>query len=168
MGYIFRKIRKAKWYHNPAVQWLDDGEIQADALFDLKTNHNCLSFWLVDQERKNLNKIIATNATANTDSIKVVDYVLLDSEILEDLNISSAKTDGLSPHSQANAEWHINLINLTSKKVCMLAEKIMLYGIIERVLPGVVTTLVTDEISNGSIDKNQMKESLREEIDKGK
>jgi hypothetical protein len=48
--FIFRSIRKAKWDRHAGVPWLDEGELQADALTDLKTNNNTLSVYVLENE----------------------------------------------------------------------------------------------------------------------
>ena len=50
MPCILRQIRKAKWYKHPNVPWLNEGELQADALADLITKDNTLSVWMLEDE----------------------------------------------------------------------------------------------------------------------
>lgn len=51
MPFILRKLdRKAACFR---IDSLEDGDVQADALYDLRTLSNALSVWLIEEELAN-------------------------------------------------------------------------------------------------------------------
>ncbi len=90
MGLVLRKIKKAKWYKHEAIPWLKEGELQADALADLKTTDNNLSFWIVEDDRSNLDRII-TALAANCQYVTNIDFVLLKQSVFDKLKIRYKK-----------------------------------------------------------------------------
>ena len=117
---LLRKITKPKWYDLP---WLPAGDVPADALVDLRTQKNELSVWRVEPGEGNLNAVIAALASNKTDRLDNLDYVLIDEEVVTNLGIQYVKTDGDSPHSDANSRWHCDLVELTGAKVLGLARE---------------------------------------------
>lgn len=53
MAFLLRKIRKNRWYKEQ-IEWLPDGELQADPLSDLGTKSNELSVYHVVIDESNL------------------------------------------------------------------------------------------------------------------
>lgn len=63
MPLILRKIEKGRWNSDPqAVPWLPPGEVQAQALLDLAPKDNGLSVWLIEEDRSNLDRVVAALA----------------------------------------------------------------------------------------------------------
>lgn len=119
MAYFLRKVRKSKWYKNPDVDWLQEGELQADALVDLLTKNNKLSVWLVDGDQSNLERIAAALSITN-DNLSNFDYKLIPTDIIGNLGIKVEDDLGETPDSEAN-HYHRNLIQLTATQVFELA-----------------------------------------------
>ena len=86
MPFILRTIRKSKWYKHERVPWLVEGELQADALGDLRTSDNELSVWLVEDDESNLEQVVTALAVTRQ-RISNVDYALFDLQFLSELNI---------------------------------------------------------------------------------
>ena len=164
MGYILRKIRRAKWLNHAGASWLKTDEIQADALFDLKTTSNILSVWYVEQDQSNLNSIIAALATSRTDRISNFDYVLIDEKYLDELGIQKVKKDGDTPNSKANRLWHIDFVELTARTIYLFAQVISRRGQLNRLHQKEVLERVRNEIYAGNLEFNKMKEELQNKI----
>ena len=93
MAFILRKLdQKASFY---ALDWLEDDDTQADALWSLRTKGNQLSVWLIDDNKSNLKRVIAALA-AGRDTLDKIDYALIDRRVLESPDIPVSKVDGLS------------------------------------------------------------------------
>ena len=112
---------KNKWYEDKP-SWLKNDEIHADPLADFVTTKNSLSVWRVEDNKSNLQRIIAALA-AIRDRIDKLDYVLFDEKLLKECDIKVKLTEGNSPDQEANA-WHYDLIELSAQKLVKLAETV--------------------------------------------
>ncbi len=117
MPYLLRKIRRNKWYREP---WLDEGDLQADALADLRTTGNKLSVWFVNDDYSNLDRIAAALAAAS-DHVSNLDYALIDFDVFPELGIRVEQSDGETPDKIASRKWHHDLVELTASNLMELA-----------------------------------------------
>jgi hypothetical protein len=155
---LLRKITKAKWYDAP---WLPAGDVPADALVDLRTQKNELSVWRVERDEANLNAVIAALASNKTDRVANLDYVLLEDEVVAALGIQCVKTDGDSPHTDANARWHCDLIELTATKVVRLAEEMKRREAEhKRLLPNMVKSILVSALQAGELQRTEVTPKL--------
>lgn len=122
MPFVLRKIRKAKWHKLGGGSNPVEDEIQADALWDLKTEDNQLSVWHIEDDQSNLD-LVLTAVAANCQFIANVDYVLIDQKTLTGLNIQARQTNGNSPYQTAN-KWHRDLLDLSARRLLELAKEI--------------------------------------------
>ena len=111
--------RQARWLIYPDLTWLEDGEVQADALLDLKSVGNKLSVYKVDHE-EDAERIVVALA-ANRDNLAVMDYALFEEVSLITANISIVKQAGETPDDEVNT-LHYNLSDLTVHRLAKLAE----------------------------------------------
>src|SRR5438874_12791164 len=109
-------IRKARWLTGPDVPWLSPGDVPADALLDLRTEANALSVCQVEADLSNLERVVAALA-ASRDTLANADFVLFDVRILTSLAIGSEATCGATPDEEANARWHLDLVELTAARI---------------------------------------------------
>lgn len=156
MPYLLRNIRKAKWYKNPNVAWLPDGELQADALVDLKTDNNELSVWYIEDDKLNLEQVISA-LTANRAFVSSIDYALIDLQDLSGLNLKIEKTEGDSPDKEANATWHRDVTMLTVPLIVGLARTIQTEAEIERIAWKKVVKWIANGVSSGRINRKELK-----------
>lgn len=154
---LLRKITKPKWYDQP---WLPAGELPADALVDLRTQKNELSVWRVEPGEGNLNAVIAALASNKTDKLDNLDYVLIDEEVVTNLGIQYVKTDGDSPHSDANSRWHCDLVELTGAKVLGLAREMKLRQAEHKRVHTAVREILKTALQAGALQRVSMKEGL--------
>jgi hypothetical protein len=155
---LLRKIRKSKWYKNDSVPWLEEGEIQADALGDLVTSGNTLSIWVVEDDKSNLEQVIVALASS-CDNIANFDYALINIDCLLSIGIKIETKEGLTPYSKAN-KWHRDLIELTTSQLFKLAEVMAIHSTRERVSEKTVLNLIRVAVQNEKIDKTKLKEDV--------
>lgn len=162
MPLLLRKIRKSKWYKNDSVPWLGEEEIQADALGDLVTSSNTLSVWLVEDDKSNLEQVIAALASS-CDNLSNLDYALLNVDLLLNVGIKIESKEGLTPYSRAN-QWHRDLVELTTSKLFKLAEDMFIHSDRKRVAEKTVLNLIRDAVQNGQIDTTKLSTGIARKL----
>lgn len=158
MPLLLRKIRKSKWYKNDSVPWLEEDEVQSDALGDLVTSNNTLSVWLVEDDKSNLEQVIVALAST-VDNISNLDYVLVNSDLLLNIGIKIEQKEGLTPYVKAN-KWHRDLEEMTTIKLCKLAEIIFIHSEKNRVSQKEILNLIRNAVQNGQVDKDSLKDGI--------
>ena len=159
MAFILRKLdQKASFY---ALDWLEDDDTQADALWSLRTKGNQLSVWLIDDNKSNLKRVIAALASGR-DTLDKIDYALIDRRVLESLDIPVSKVDGLSPDAGANQHWHFDLTKLSGKQLVALAVY-MREGLV-REPKSKVKTAVLESIHSGVVAKDALSNTLLDSL----
>lgn len=83
MPFLLRNLTKPKWVR---PDWMDDADIPADALTDLRSDHNELSVWAVDPDGPDLNRALTAFASARSQLDKL-DYALIDEDIATSISI---------------------------------------------------------------------------------
>lgn len=161
MPLLLRKTPRSKWYKNPHVPWLPEGELQADALGSLQTKDNKLSLWYIEDDNSNLDQVLTALATT-FDGPSNIDIALIDSQIVLDNGFKIETTKGATKIEDANKYWHRNLIELTANKLMQLAQIIMKYACFKRIPEEKILSLVYQAIDAGTIDKAQLKETFQE------
>src|SRR5687767_10599468 len=120
MAFLLRTISKAKWI---APEWVPAGEVPAAALTDLRADANVLSLWRIEADRHNLTTVV-TALASKRDRLDKLDYALVPEASVAAIPIASVEIDGDTPHRTAN-KYHRDLIELTGRKLCRLAEEII-------------------------------------------
>ncbi|MBI5747051.1 MAG: hypothetical protein HZA13_08620 [Nitrospirae bacterium] len=165
MPFLFRKIdNKRRWDKDASFSWLELHDIQADPVTDLKTSQNILSVYCIDDERSNLDRVVAAIA-ATRDRFDILDYILFDQRILSEIDVKIEKTIGKTPDEQVN-NCHLQLVELSGFKLVNLAKVILNKGETDRVLKKYVAKLIKDGIAAGQIDRSRtgLKEDQLAEI----
>ena len=155
MAQLLRIIDKAKWYVQN-IPWLNEGEIQSDALLNLKTESNNLSVFKIEDDHSNLDRIIAALGSGR-EGLAKFDYALIDYKNIEELNITIKESSGSTPDNKVNNEWHRDLLNLSTQKVQEIAVVISRQAVKNRILEKDIKKLITEHIVLGNIDKNILK-----------
>jgi hypothetical protein len=125
---------------------LTEGDLQADALADLRTEDNQLSVWQIEDDESNLGRVV-TALAAGREYIANFDYALVDANLVDTLQVPINNEPGHTPDSEANQRWHRNLTQLTHRQLFDLADLICRQGRVER------------------IQHHQVKESLKRALD---
>lgn len=115
----FLRVRQSKWFKHPGVDWLEDGELQGNAIDDIQTQNCLLSVFRVNSEADRQRVAVALAATK--DYLANVDYVVFEDSDLEPLGITVQQTKGHTPDETAN-DLHYELGNLTVRRLVRLAE----------------------------------------------
>lgn len=112
MPLVLRTIRQSRWLED-SFPWLEEGDAPADPLGDLATQDNELSVWIIDDEKSNLNQVVAAMA-ATRGHLSNLDFALFDLRFLSELNIKIAITTGGTPDKEVNT-WHRDLVKLSAQ-----------------------------------------------------
>jgi len=159
-----RKIRKAKWLNDKALTWLGTDDLQADAIFDLKTDDNALSVWHVEDDKSNLQVVIAALSTTS-DNLSNLDYVLVEQSVFAKAGLKVIHTRGKTVYDEAN-KWHRDLVELSAKSLINTALLIASQrSEMKRLLPKQVLSLLQEKIMAGEIKTAELKEKLRGKIE---
>jgi len=129
MPLAFRKIdRKILWSKTPLddeeKQWLPEGELRADALANIETERNRLSIYLVNDAAGITTERLISAVGANRAYLANVDYVVFDSDILNELHIDVDVIPGETPDQGVNAS-HRDLMRLTARKLADFANTLV-------------------------------------------
>lgn len=162
MSLVLRKIRKAKWYKHEAVEWLPPDRLQADTLSDLQTKDNALSIYLVQDDKSDLERVIAALAAA-CDNLSNFDYALFDDAIIREASFKIANHPGETPDQTVNVTQHRDLIELTTDSVLLLARAIR-DGARERKPHSEVGELITRAVAEGHLTVEALKPELRKKL----
>ena len=122
MARLLRNVTKPKW---EARDWMAAGDVPADALTDLRADHNELSVWRLEpDDLASLSMVLAALASSRQ-RLDKLDYTLFDEAILPKISVKCVKSDGSTPHPAANGALHRDLTELTAQKVVRIAVEIM-------------------------------------------
>lgn len=156
---LLRGIRKSKWYKSPAVPWLPQDELQADALGDLSTSSNILSVWLINEDKSNLEEVVAALAS-NRNDLTNFDYAVVSLEDVLNAGINVKDVGGETADDHANEHWHRNLEELTVSHLVSLARTIQGSGQIKRVTQKKVALWIRRNIESGQLDSTRIEQRI--------
>jgi hypothetical protein len=160
---ILRKIRKAKWYKHGNVPWLEEGELQADALVDLRTEDNSFSVYRVEWDGSSVERVAAAIMAAG-DNLANFDYALVHSQVLDNLAITTKSSPGKTPDDLVNT-WHLDLIHLTAQNIFDLAQVIFDNpDKRDRLQKSDIKKLIEGGISSGHINRQRIKPDLLKKL----
>lgn len=164
MALLLRKIRRNRWYKTEKIDWLPEGELQADPLNDLGTKSNELSVYHVSVDESNLDRIIASLAV-NSEQLSHVDYALFDENIISELGIKIKKSKGELPDEQVN-NWHSDLYELSATKLLVLAKAMNDKAKIDRKALMQVLNVIADLLVKGQIDRSRIKWKSQDDFER--
>ncbi len=164
MSHVIRKITYSKWWKNPHVDWLANGELQADALRDIQTNDSRLSVYMSTGEIS-CDRVIAALAST-TDTLSKIEYALLKVQDLEDRGFTLEESPGGTLDNGVNGV-HFDIVGLTPvtlyELACFISAKVaqkrLLYGKDE------VGRSINASIKAGFIDKNELRPGLAAKLE---
>ena len=149
MTLVLRTIRKSSWY-SENYPWLPNNDFPADPVTDLRTTDNSLSVWEIDEDRSNLQRVV-TALAGNRDRIEKIDYVIFAKRTIADVSIKTKKSKGGTSDEGVNG-WHLDLVEISAKKLLSLAKAIYDEGERYRILGKKIEKLLGDGIKSGQID----------------
>jgi len=154
-------INKRKW-DRLDVPWLKPNQIQADPLGDLRINEGALSVWHIEEDKSNLDLVIAALA-ATRQNLDKFEYGLFGQEIVSSLDLKFQIIPGNSPSDAANG-WHRDLIQLTADQTLNFVKAIFDSLEKHRLYDDEVQTKIFNAIQEGYLDLHKVNKSLRKKI----
>lgn len=82
MALYVRKISRAKWPKDVS-EFNNIAELKSDALADLRTQNNTLSFWKIESELDLESAILALSASSSTSKIENVSIIWIEEEAIK-------------------------------------------------------------------------------------
>ena len=158
MAFVLRIISKAKWIPFEKSGFCV-GQVQADAMNDLKTKDNKLSIWILDEEKSNLERVVAAVASKR-EKLSKFDYAVFDLKLVDKMKIKREVTKGDSPDLNTN-NLHNDLVELSTKELYKLANAIQFKSTKGRFLGEDVKNLIQENINKGNIDFDKMNQKIR-------
>ncbi len=167
MAYVLRKVEKTWWYKDQRDQfeWLTEGELLADILCaEMATVNGMLSVYFLDAEKSYLDRVVAAIACTRN-YLQNLDYVLIPEADLKGVYFIE-NTPGETPDRFVN-ELHRDVVHLTPSLLNGLTYKIRdCRASICRYKRNKLKRTILQEIRNGNIDPNRLKEPLRTSLSK--
>lgn len=114
MPLLLRTLRKNKFVRELQPAWVPADDVQADALKDLESGENQLSFWLLDDELSDLDRLLAGLA-ANRDQLANIDFAVIPLEMITQLGIRIEENPGDCLDPQMSL-LHRDLSQLTARQ----------------------------------------------------
>lgn len=144
-------IQPDRWFIHPEIEWLEPGEVQADALLDLRTRDNALSVFefdgTVDPER------IAVAVAAGKKKPDDTGYGIFDRVAVEALGIEIRLIEGATADRTVNG-MHRDLNVRTATNLVALAE-VIAEGTIQPILKKRVKQLLKTGLESGQLDSTE-------------
>ena len=149
MTRFWRKIDQSNWYLDPRPEWMESDDWHGDILQDLGTTESRLSVYEVTTEGDE--KRIAFAIAATRHHLTALDYLVLDDDQFEPLDIATEKTDGKTADDYVNGLHH-DITKLSARKLGGL---------------GMAMTGSVDTDDFGRLDKFELEAGILENIRNG-
>ena len=160
MPVLLRQLRiKNCWRTDEPLPWLGTGEVPADPLANFKTGNNTLSVFVVEGDRRRIERIAAAMAATAT-HLDDFEYVVFDQNVLQPVGIQIIKVEGDTVDSIVN-DWHMDLVELSAAKVAELARILVPNCEPDMVTAKRVVEVLADIIASGSVSRQVVAEHWR-------
>ncbi len=165
MTLVLRLVRQARWDSPGKLDWLAEGDIPADPMADFaNTSDNSLSVWLVDDDKKDLDRVVGALA-ASRDKADKLDYLLFEQGHLSAAEIEVRTTSGDTLDKYVNGHHHRNLVSLSAAKVLALTKRVWDEDLgPKRVDSRTVVQLVVRAVRSGQVKLERLRPKLREKV----
>jgi hypothetical protein len=156
-----RSDDKRRW---DAPSWLPAGESPAAPFKDLSTTHaSQLSVWSIDDERSNLNRIVAALA-ASRDHIDKFDYFLIDERDAAGLRIEIETRAERCADEEASRLWHRNMLKLTASQLHGLVRSAYATPRTGRILEPIVESMLRAGIGSSQLQRALVNSTLLQSL----
>ncbi len=165
MRELLRKIdRKINWAKDgDFTKYLSADAAPADALQDLSTTENRLSIWRIEEDRTNLDRVLAA-IVSGRDNLQKCDFIIFDSRHIEENGLEIEANPGGTLDSDANSKWHLNLTHLSATGLGRLANAMFAYGERHRRFERELIPLLRQSISSGYIQEAALKPNVAAKV----
>lgn len=161
MAYFLRVVRQSRWHKYPEINWLPNGDLQADALRDLPTSDNALSVYRIENETDRKRVIVAL--AANREALANLDYAIFEDNPLASIGITINQQEGQTPDVGVN-KLHYDITNLTVGRLVQLAQVVSL-GEHVRIPRKEIKTGLRQAVRAGTVDRDKLKPQLLKKIE---
>lgn len=162
MAFILRQVRKNRWYKSEAESSLGINDVPADPMGDLQTQSNALSIWVIDDDKSNLEQV-ASALAAGREALSNLDYALLDFKYFKPLKFKCQSSRGRTLDDRIN-NCHIDIQELSGKKLVRLARVFFRYAEIERIPEKKVLELIKKAIESRQIDSTKIRPEILKKL----
>jgi len=159
MPYFLRTLNnKNLFIKEHSLEWVADGDIQADALKALSTQENTLSVWRLKDDKENLNRLLSAIAIGRQ-SLTKIDYALIDVDEIVEQGFDIVENAGKVPDDEMNT-LHWDIINISALSLVKLALAIEGHATLHRMSVPHVRSIINESISAGHIQESDVKFKL--------
>jgi hypothetical protein len=159
MPLLLRNVGKRyRWLKEQAAPFLEQGDVPADSVVDLKTSGNKLSVYVIEDDKSNVNRVVRA-ITVGSQKPDHVAYVVFNSKVLEDAGIEMQEVIGSTADAAVNP-LHRDLV-LSGNKLVALTRGMLQEGEVGQLLKVELVDLVEQGINEGHLP-----EKLREWLKK--
>jgi len=93
VAYLLRQIKYNRWLFDDEAEWISRGKAPADIAPDFAAEKNRMSLWIVDDQKRNINRLILA-LVGNRSNLQHFEHVLFHESILSERGIPSEYTPG--------------------------------------------------------------------------
>jgi len=157
-------VRQNRWHKDPALALLNNGDVPADPLADLRVSGNQLSVWEILPDRSNLMRIVRALAVGK-DKLEPSGWLLFSSELLMLANIKppDMTKQGTTKDAAIN-RFHGNLVNLTGNRLVILTAALLTFGETGQFLKKELLEYVESGITLQELKEEDLPEGIREQL----
>jgi hypothetical protein len=165
MPLAVRKVdHKTLWTKAPdGPPWLQQGELQADALSEIRSEENRLSIYIVNDDAGVTLERILSALAARRDFVAQLDYITFDIAMVGALNIAQANTAGETPDGLVNQN-HIDLTELSSARLAAFGLALQQQGALFRKNDRAIGKLINISLRDGYIPAVSLRPGMAEKL----
>lgn len=161
MTTLLRRVDKKLWGgDNP--EWLGPDDVPAERLIDFPARKNKLSFWAVD-DAPTLNRVVAA-LTCTRNHLAKFEYVLLEKEEIEGVDLKPIISQGWSPDSELNEDRHYRITELSGKDMVKLLRLIYTQEA-RRFMIEDVASFIKDGLENRTLSEADVNDDVLKELE---
>lgn len=165
MDFVAHKINRSRW---GVESFMEERDVTADAVTNcLKTSSNVMSWWMCEDGRKNVEEVALAMGTMFK-SLEKAHFVAVSVAELESVGLILEHVPSPTP-VKGLEDIHINLVDLTAKKLTTLAEIIARRVRVEDGCHDFsmdqMQSLVLRAVRNRRVAKEHLKPAVRERIE---
>jgi len=163
VSHLLRGIKLGRWRRPPEGEWLEAGEIPADPVADFRTIENRFSVYMLLDEGPSLDRVVAAIASGR-EKVENFDYIVFEEDLLAEIGIRTEISAGATRDQEVNA-CHLDLVELTGKKVLCLAQAVYESREPDRKHHFEVTAALVESVQEGKITLEGLPEKIRRSIE---
>ena len=160
MSLLLRLVKWVNWLDRSGEGWIGAGDIPADPLSDLRTEENGLSFWQIESNKSNLERVLAANAAVK-DRPANMDFIVFEDKALKDAGIEYHRSPGETPDQEINSKYHYEANRISADKLVKMAKTIYDNWKPDRLDESEVKGAICNSYARGWFDLSKVNRKLR-------